>query len=557
VELPTHLQRHPDLDSWIRIDSDGTVTLFTGKVELGQGLKTAIARIGAEELDVAFERIRVQTADTAHGLNELFTAGSGSMEESGAALRQAAAEARLVLLELAAERLGVAADNLEVDDGTVFARDEDRRITYWELLGSRRFSRIATGRAQPKRPESYRIVGKAGPRLDLTGLVTGTARYVQDLVRPGMLHGRVVRPPSPRARLASVDDTEVRRLPGVVAVVRDGSFLGVLTEREEQVVKTMTDLRHRARWHEEATLPLMSELHEWLLQQPARSYRVIDGVPVEGPIDPVEAPPDAAHTLRATYTRPYHMHASIGPSAAMAEWADGTLTVWTHSQGVFLLRDALAQALGVDSAQVRAIHVEGPGCYGHNGADDAALDAALLARAVPGRPVLLKWTREDEHAWEPYGPAMVVKVQASLDCHGRLLDWNHDTWSNTHMARPLPYGDRSALLAAWHLHSPMERPKPFPMLAYHAGIHRNADPLYTTPRRRIAQHMYETVTKKDAGRRDKAPILTPSKVGPPPRPIGPMPRRSDSRSKRSSSLRSAITSERSSSRRKNCSLACA
>jgi len=488
MELPAHLQRYPDLDTWIRIDGDGSLTLFTGKVELGQGVKTAIARIGAEELDVSLERVRVRTADTAHDLNELFTAGSGSMEESGAAMRQAAAEARLVLLELAAERLGVPAARLSVEDGTVSAGDNGRSVTYWELLGGKPFSRTASGRAQPKHPDSYRVVGKPGPRLELTGLVTGTTRFVQDLARPGMLHGRVVRPPSPRARLQSLDDAAVRRLSGVIAVVRDGSFVGVVAEREELAVKAMTALRSGARWDEEPTLPLMSELHEWLRQQPAHSYRVVDGVPVEGPIDPIEAPPDAAQTLQATYTRPYHMHASIGPSAAMAEWNDGALTVWTHSQGLFLLRDALAQALGVDSAQVRAIHVEGPGCYGHNGADDAALDAALLAREVPGRPVLLKWMREDEHAWEPYGPAMVVQVQASLDVGGRLLDWNHDTWSNTHMARALPYGDRSGLLAAWHLGSPKEQAQPFPMLAYHAGIHRNADPLYAIPRRRIVKH---------------------------------------------------------------------
>ncbi len=501
MELPLDLLRHPDLDSWIRIHADGTVTLFTGKVELGQGVKTAIARIGAEELDVSFERVRVRTADTAHGLNELFTAGSGSMEESGTAMRQVAAEARLALLELAAQRLDVPLDHLEVSDGTISARSNGRRVTYWELLGDRTFSRIATGRAQPKHPGSYRIVGKTGPRLDLAGLVTGSARYVQDLTRPAMLHGRVVRPPSPRARLASIEDKDARRLPGVVAVVRDGSFLGVVAEREEQAVKAMTALRSKACWDEEPTLPLMSALHEWLVQQPTRSYRVVDGVPVEGPIDPIEAPPDATHTLRATYTRPYHMHASIGPSAAMAEWNDGALTVWTHSQGVFLLRDALAQALGADSAQVRAIHVEGPGCYGHNGADDAALDAALLARAVPGRPVLLKWMREDEHAWEPYGPAMVVQVQASLDDSGRLLDWNHDTWSNTHMARALPYGERSGLLAAWHLESPKERAQPFPMLAYHAGIHRNADPLYTTPRRRIVKHFIENAPLRTSSTR--------------------------------------------------------
>jgi len=490
-ELSPSLQRNPDLDSWVRIDDGGTITLFTGKVELGQGVRTAIARIGAEELDVSLARIRVQTADTAHGPNELLTVGSGSMEESGSAMRQAAAEARHHLLELAAQHLGVSSDALEVDDGTVSAPGLDRRTTYWELFGGKRFGRAVTGAVEPKQPVNYRIVGKAAQRIDLAAIVTGTARFVQDLTRPGMLYGRVVRPPSPAARLESIDETRARALAGVVAVVRDGSFLGAVAEREEQAVKAADALRVAARWSEQETLPAMDQLHEWLLAQPVSSYRVVEGVPVEGAIDPIATPAGAARTLEATYTRPYHMHASIGPSAALAEWTDGELTVWSHSQGVHLLRGALAQALATETDKVRVIHVEGPGCYGHNGADDAALDAALLARAVPGRPVRLQWTREDEHAWEPYGPAMVVKIQASLNEQGRLLDWNHDVRSNTHMGRGFPYGDRSALIAAWHRASPLAPPRPMPMLFYHAGIHRNADPLYAVPQRRVVKHFVE------------------------------------------------------------------
>jgi nicotinate dehydrogenase subunit B len=493
-ELSASLQGAPDLDTWIRINGDGTVTLFTGKVELGQGIKTAIARIGAEELDVAFDRVRVQTADTAHGLNELFTAGSQSIEDSGAAMRQAAAEARQHLLALAGQRLGAPVDQLQVVDGTVSVTGTDRCTTYWELLGGRKFARPVTGEVQPKRPAQYRLVGKSGARVDLAGLVTGTARFVQDLAPPGMLYARVLRPPGPSGRLESIDDAPARCLPGVVAVVRDGSFLGVVAEREEQAEKAITVLNDRARWSQQSTLPLMDELHAWLRTQPTRSFRVVDGVPVDGPIDPIEVPARAAQTLRAIYTRPYHMHASIGPSAALAEWTDGTLTVWTHSQGVYVLRAALAEVLGVEPQSLRVIHVEGPGCYGHNGADDAALDAALLARAVPGRPVRLQWTRQDEHAWEPYGPAMVMELQASLDSGGRLLDWNHDVWSNTHIARALPYGGgRSALIAAWHRASPMPPPQPFPMLVSHAGIHRNADPLYAVPRRRIVKHFVEAM----------------------------------------------------------------
>ncbi len=493
-DLSASLQGAPDLDAWIRINADGTVTLFTGKVELGQGIKTAIARIGAEELEVAVERVHVQTADTAHGLNELFTAGSQSIEDSGAAMRQAAAEARQHLLELAGQRLGVPVDRLHVEDGTVSALGTNRHTTYWNLLGGRKFARPVTGNVQPKPPEQYQLVGKSGSRADLAGLVTGSARFVQDLAPPGMLYARVVRPPSPSARLESVDDAPTRRLPGVVAVVRDGSFLGVVAEREEQAEKAMTALREHAAWTEQSQLPLLDGLHAWLRAQPARSFRVVDGVPVEGPVDPIEVPARAARTLQAIYTRPYHMHASIGPSAALAEWKDGALTVWTHSQGVYVLREALAEVLGVEPRRVRVIHAEGPGCYGHNGADDAALDAALVARAVPGRPVRLQWTRQDEHAWEPYGPAMVMQLQASLDASGHLLDWNHDVWSNTHIARPLPYGGgRSALIAAWHRASPMPPPQPFPMLVSHAGIHRNADPLYVVPRRRIVKHFVETM----------------------------------------------------------------
>ena len=492
-ELPSSLARHPDLDLWVRIDVEGTVTLFTGKVELGQGLKTAIARIGAEELDIALERVRVCTADTAHGLNELFTVGSQSMEESGASMRQAAAEARLHLLALAAERLGAPLDLLRVDDGTVSAPGSDRRTTYWELLGGRPFNRTVTGQAEPKNPGEHRIVGRPGRRIDLVGLVTGSTRYVQDLSRPGMLHARVLRPPSPKAELLALDETAVRAMPGVVAVVRDGSFVGVLAAREEQAVRALAALREHTRWREPATLPPMDAVHDWLLEQPARSFPVVEGVASEGAIEPIAVPAGAARTLAATYTRPYQMHASIGPSAALAEWRDDALTIWSHSQGIFVLRMALAQALGIEVESVHAIHVPGPGCYGHNGADDAALDAAIIGRVVPGRPVLLKWMREDEHAWEPYGPAMVVKVQASLDASGQLLDWNHDTWSTTHVSRALPYGDRSALLGAWHRAAPLPAPRPQPMTVYHGGIHRNADPLYTIPRRRIVKHFVETM----------------------------------------------------------------
>jgi CO/xanthine dehydrogenase Mo-binding subunit len=490
TELSPSLERNPNLDTWIRIDVDGRVTLFTGKVEIGQGIKTAIARIGAEELDVALDRIEVQTADTARGPNEFYTAGSMSMEESGSAIRQAAAEARQILLDLASAQLDAPVSALEVEDGTVRVRGSDRQTTYWELFGGKPFRRDVTGLALPKDPRAYRLVGKPGPRADLRAKLTGGG-FLHDLELPGMLHGRVVRPPSYRATLVSLDEEAVGRLPGVLVIVRDGNFLGLVAEREEQAARAAEALREEARWREETTLPDSEDLHEFLLRQPAQSFRVVDGVPLKDPIGPIEDPARAAVTLEATYTRPYHMHASIGPSAAIAQSVEGKLTVWTHSQGVSVLRPSLAQALGLSPEDLRVIHAEGAGCYGHNGADDAALDAALLASRVPGRPVRVQWTREDEHAWEPFGPAMVVRMQAGLGTDGGVSDWHHDVWSNTHMGRPLPYGDRSQLVAAWHRASAMEPPQPRPSLGFHAGIHRNADPLYAFPRRRIVKHFVE------------------------------------------------------------------
>jgi nicotinate dehydrogenase subunit B len=489
TELPPSLAKHPELDTWVRIDDAETVTVFSGKSEHGQGLRSMLARIGADELDVALERVRVETADTAHGLDEGLTAGSTSTQESGAALRQAAAEARARLLELAAAELGADPRELRVDDGTISVAG--RTTTYWRLLGGRTFGVRASGRVRPKQASEHRIVGDAGRRVDLRDIVTGRTRYLQDLSLPGMLHGRVVRPPSRTARLEDVDDLRIRSLPGVVAVVRDGGFLGVVAEREEQALAGAATLESSARWSEEPSLRPLASVPDWLRSQPGRAFRIVDGVGIEGDVPPVAEAAGAARTVRATFTRPFTLHGSIGPSAAVAHWHDGGLEVWSSTQGVFPLRTALAEALRVAPETVRVRHVEAAGCYGHNGADDAALDAALLARAAE-RPVRVVLTREQEHTWEPYGPAMLIDMQASLDVQGRLLDWNHDVWSNSHIGRAAiaPSGT-SALASAWLLSDPLPPPVPQPRLMYHGGIHRNADPLYAVPNRRVVKHFVE------------------------------------------------------------------
>jgi len=488
--LPAPLQQTPDLDAWIRIDPTETVTVFTGKVEIGQGLKTAIAQLAAEELDVKLDRIRVIMADTAVTPNEGVTAGSMSLETSGNAVRQAAAEARHVLLQLAHEELeaGGAPEDLVVQDGTVTDPATGRQTTYWALFGGQRFGRQATGLVKPKVFASHAVVGQAATRLDLPAKVTGLPSFVHDLALPGMVHGRVVRPPTYTAHLVSVDEAAIRQMPGVLAVVRDGSFLGVIAEREEQAIAAREALHTAAVWENSTPLPTPDKLYDHLLSQPAQSQLLMDGALTNDPIPPITTSTTAAHTHNATYYRPYQMHASIGPSAAVAQWEEGKLTVWSHTQGAYPLRASLAQVLRTDAANIRVIHVEGAGCYGHNGADDVGLDAALLARALPGRPVSLKWMRDDEHAWEPYGPAMVVQLQASLDETGAISDWNEDIWSYPHSGRPRPGTDTSGLLAAWHLAEPFPPPTNRIMPGRHSGSFRNSDPLYAFPQRRVVNH---------------------------------------------------------------------
>ncbi|MEE8515292.1 MAG: molybdopterin cofactor-binding domain-containing protein [Alphaproteobacteria bacterium] len=488
VKLPANLAKDACLDSWLRIDAGDTVTVFTGKAEIGQGIRTAIAQIAAEELDVAFERIRVVTADTGQTPNERITAGSGSVEESGGAMRQVTAEARHFMVGLAAKEWEVAAGGLTVEDGTIKNPQGNQQISYWELMAGKEFAVEATGAARPKPAADYDIVGEPVPRIDLPAKLTGEASFIQDMRLPDMVFARVVRPPSYDARLESLDDSGVLALAGVVKVVRDGRFLAVIAEREDQAVRAREKLIQAATWSEEANLPDEDRIFEWLITQDSDDHLVVDGVPQEGPVPPIEIPESAAETLEATYCRPYHMHASVGPSAAMAHLADGKMTVWTHSQGVYPLQAALAHALKMNADDIRTVHTDSAGCYGHNGADDAALDAALLAREVPGRPVLVQWMREDENAWEPYGPAMVIQNQASLDDHGRIIDWNHDVYSTTHAGRPRASADHSGLIAAWHVAAPMARTPAAANMGKEAGSHRNATPYYDFPRRRIVDH---------------------------------------------------------------------
>jgi nicotinate dehydrogenase subunit B len=491
LALPRALEQAPAVDNWIRIDIEGTITLFTGKVEYGQGIQTAIAQIGAEELGVTLARVRVVMADTAQTPDEGMTVGSMSLETSGAAIRLAAATARHHLLSLAFEELeaaGPGSDALTVDDGTVTDPVSGRSTTYWQLLGGRRFGIDVTGTIAPQLPSEHTIVGSPAKRLDLRAKVNGQPAFVHDVSLPGTVHARVVRPPQPGARLQAVDTAGVTSMPGVLDVVRDGSFLAVVAEREEQAIEAAERLREQAVWVE-APLPLPHAAYEALYDQPATSFLIVDGTAVEGAVPAAPAPPDATQTVTATYERPYQMHASLGPSAAVALYEDGKLALWIHSQGVFPQRANIAHVLGMDPEDLHVSYRDGSGCYGHNGADDAALDAALVARALPGRPISLKWSRADEHGWEPYAPAMRIRLQASLDATGQIADWRHDVWSPSHFGRSRMDEGISGLLASWYREEPLAPPPSLPSLGTHSGSYRNADPLYTFPRRVVSHHL--------------------------------------------------------------------
>jgi nicotinate dehydrogenase subunit B len=473
--LPGSLKGMPFLDSWIRIEADGNVTVFTGKAELGQGIKTALLQVAAEELDVPLAALKIVAADTDQTANEGFTAGSHSMQDSGTAIMNAAAQARAILVAEAAQRLGIAADQLKTAHGVVSAPD-GRQIKYGELVADALLHVEAQPQSPLKDPGSFTVMGKSVQRIDIPAKVTGGPAYVQDFRPPGMVQARVVRPPSYGARLTSVDTSSIEKMPGVLKVVRDGSFLAVVAEREFQAIKAMRMLAAAAQWQEKPNLPKQTDLPATITGLAAQDIAVLD----RG-----QAGSASANRLEATYTRPYLSHGSIGPSCAVARSDDSGVTVWTHTQGVFPDRQAIAEMLRVPEAQVRCIHMEGSGCYGHNGADDAAGDAALISRALPGRPVRVQWTREQEHGWEPFGPAMVAKVSAALDANGNIADWDYGVWSNTHSMRP---GGAGSLLAAQYMAQPFAVPAPKPIPMPEGGGDRNSIPLYRIPNAHVVYH---------------------------------------------------------------------
>jgi len=429
----------------VHFERDGTVSIVTGKVELGQGITTALAQIAADELGVDLHKVKMLPVSTAYSPDEGVTSGSLSIQDGGKGLRKACAELRQLL-------------------------KKSGKKSYWELevAGS-----DIPADAPEKAAADYKVVGTSAPRVDLPAKFAGRPSYVHDMVLPGMLHARVVRPPWPyiRVDLASVS------LRGQT-LVKSGNFVGILAEREELAIEGAKQLRAKLQWTKGPEAP--ADIYAWLKEHVAENNIAKEKVDAAAKARGVKR-------LQAEYRKPFICHASIGPSCAIARMQGEKLEVWSHTQGIFGLRRELAMVLRLREEDVTVHHVEGAGCYGHNGADDAALDAALLARGVPGKPVRLQWTREDEFAWEPYGPAMVVALDAQLDEQGMIVSWRHDLWSNGHTHRP-GRADKPVLAAAAQISTPFElAPAVNPALPA-GGADRNAVPAYDFPDLLVMNH---------------------------------------------------------------------
>lgn len=466
------------IDSWIRLDSEGHVTVLTGKKELGQGIRTALIQIAADELQVDINRCHIINGDTGQTANEGYTAGSNSIEGSGKAIRQAAAEAKFFLVQLASERLDVPQESLTIKDGSIYAAD-NRQVSYWELLDGQYYKQQITENAPVLEHTQHQYVGKPIPREEIRQLVQGKAHFVHDLSFPDMVHARVLHPPTYGAQLLELKKEEITGIPGVLDVLVDGSFVAVIAQREYQAVKAWEKMKAVTIWEKTSIATMPSQLFSDMRKHAKKPETIRTDPKTTSSISKAEL------RLKASYQKPYHMHASAGPSCALAKWTEEELTVWSPTQGVYPLRATLSDLLFLDPEKIRCIGVPGSGCYGHNGADDVSAEAAIIAQKYPNKTIRLQWMREDEHQWEPYGSAMILDLEAGISASGYLQAMESNLWSDTHSTRP--NGQAGHFISARHLGKPI----PFNKRGFSGGAYRNAIPLYNVPHYNLYLHNYE------------------------------------------------------------------
>ena len=481
MTLPNSVLANPRFDQWLKFLSNETLRMATGKVEIGQGITSALPQIAAEELDLPLDRVIVLSGDTVSGPDERYTSSSLSIMESGAAIRLVCAEARSLLLDRAALRLNCSVAQLSVEVGQFVVDGAASDLTYWDVSGEIDWSQAVTGNGSPKSHTDYRIVGQSARRRDLPAKLSGGV-FIYDLMHDNMLHARVLRQPGPGAVLLSLDEAAIQRAaPGDIEILRLENFVAFIGGDEWAVEMAATVAPDYATWTGAPEIEPAQQEAAWLRGEPA----------IENSYGAPENPVISADLIEAVFSRPYVAHASMAPSCALAQFVDGHLTIWSHGQGMHLLRRNIAQVLDLPVEAVTAQHHMGAGCYGHNGADDAALDAAIIAVQKPGTTIRLQWRRQDEFGFEPFGPAMLVRLAVHRDKAGRPDDWTAEVWSPTHVQRP---GTGSGfLLAAEALPSPPPSVSPEdPGEERGGGGTRNAVPYYDIPNSRIRHHLVTT-----------------------------------------------------------------
>ena len=435
------------VDSWLVICPDNSVTIYSGKVDLGTGVQTALTQIVAEELNLSIDQISFVQGDTSQTPGDQgYTAGSQTIQSEGPKLRTAAATAFQALLGLASQQLGVPVGQLTAQNGQIaIVNNPGSARTYGELIGNQQIQLTSDPNVVPKNPSAHTVVGQSLPRVDLPDKFMANFTFMQDMTIHGMLHGRIVRPAGRNATFVSLDDSALSTIPGFVQVVQHGNFVGVVATDEWAAIQAAKALK--VNWQQGAPLVAEADLPQ-ALRDPANIYQTLPAEKAVGNVD--DALSGASTTLEADYFTPFQMHASIGPSCGLADVrskpdpATGIqATVWSGTQGVYPLQGAIAELLGIPTSAVHVIYVEAAGCYGHNGADDAAADAALLSQAV-GKPVRVQWMRQDEHGWEPLGPATAHTLRGGLDANGGVVAWDHTVWTPSHSGRP--GGDQGNLL---------------------------------------------------------------------------------------------------------------